>query len=236
MARALQLDRALKERGHESPKVHGRRVTDDTTLEEAIRTFRGSANLRLVSALVAHQVPALGLSGVDAGVLRVRRRPEVEIDGEAVDFGHVGDPVACAGDRIEAILDGGLVPVFSSLGVGEEGETLNVNADVMAAEVSVALKARKLVFVSSVAGILEDKDDPCSLFSLLDADEVAALIDRGVIVGGMRPKVDSGLGALRRGVGSVHIVGADDEESLLEETFTNQGSGSMLVLTREESA
>jgi len=229
-----QLDEALRAIGHEPRKINGRRVTDEMTMELAKREFRGAANLALVTALAQNGLPAVGLSGVDGGMLMLRRRPPVEMEGEGtVDFGLVGDPVGVKPEILLALVEKRFVPVVCSLGADGFGEILNVNADTVAAELAVALGASKLIFVTDRPGILHDANDDHSIYSVLDRDDAERLTREGVIKGGMQPKVAAALSALGRGVKQVHILGMAEPNALLEETFTNQGCGTMMVLKRE---
>jgi len=227
-----QLDAALKEAGHEPRKVAGRRVTDEQTLELAKRTFRGSANLDLTVALTRAGIPAVGLSGADAGMLALKRRAPVQIDGEMVDFGFVGDPVNVNPALLRTLIDARFVPVICSLGADDKGQVLNVNADTVACELAAGLQAEKLMFVTDKPGVLHDVNDPASIYSVLDIADVDRLANEGVIQGGMMPKLTAGVSALKRGVRRVHIVGIGEANALLEETFTNQGCGTMLVQDR----
>jgi acetylglutamate kinase len=232
-----QLDEALRAVGHEPRKVAGRRVTDEMTMELAKREFRGAANLALVSVLATEGLPAVGLSGVDGSLLSLRRRPPVEVEGEGtVDFGLVGDPVGVKPDVLLALVEKRFVPVVCSLGADADGTILNVNADTVAAELAVALGASKLIYVTDRPGILHDPKDDASIYSVLDKDDAERLVREGVIQGGMQPKVSAALSALGRGVRQVHIVGMHEPNALLEETFTNQGCGTMILLKREQGA
>ncbi len=225
-----QLDDALKTLGHQPRKVAGRRVTDEMTMDLAKREFRGAANLGLVAALIQSGIPAVGLSGVDGGTLLLRRRPPVDVDGETVDFGFVGDPIGVKPELLKALVASRFVPVVCSLGIDGAGQVLNVNADTVASEIAVACKASKLIFVTDRPGVLHDQKDDTSVYSVLTAADAERLTREGVIGGGMLPKITAGLAALKRGVPQVHVVGAREQNALLEETFTNQGCGTMLVL------
>ena len=231
-----QLDRALKEVDHASTKIDGRRVTDAVTLEHAKRTFRGTANLNLVTALRGQGLPAVGVSGADAGLLLLQKRPPVEIGGNMVDFGYVGDPVKVAPDLLRTLINDRFVPVVCSLGVDATLQILNVNADTMACELAVATNAQKLMFVTNRNGILHDPEDPSSIYGVLDLDQLDGLIQDGTVVGGMIPKANAAASALKRGVQRVHIIGADEPNALLEEVFTNQGCGTMIVTQREKTS
>ena len=181
-------------------------------------------------------MPAVGLSGADAGILLVRRRPPVEVEGQAVDYGMVGDPVSTRVDVLRALLEKDYVPVVCPLGIDSEGRILNVNADTVAMELAVGLSAAKLFFVTDKPGILHDPNDPASVYSTLSIADIRRLIGDKVISGGMLPKANAGVAALQRGVQRVHIVGASEPDALLDETFTNQGCGTMLVSEHERAA
>ncbi|NUQ34290.1 MAG: acetylglutamate kinase [Planctomycetaceae bacterium] len=208
-------------------------MTDENVLRLAVQTFRGTANLALVSALVKQRVPAVGLSGIDGSTLTLRKRPPVDVGGKMVDFGFVGDAVNVNADLILSLIEADYVPALCSLGADMDGQVLNINADTMACELAVGLNAEKLIFITDKPGILHDQKDESSIYSVLDAKDIERLKSEGVISGGMLPKVTAALGALKRGVSRVHILGADEDDALLEETFTNQGCGTMITLSRE---
>jgi acetylglutamate kinase len=222
-----ELARAL---GAEPRFVAGRRVTDELALEVATQVLNGSVNTRLVAACRAVGLPAVGLSGVDAGLIQARRRPPVEVPGSGrVDYGHVGDVVGVAPGVIEALLAAGLVPIVSPLSADERGALLNVNADTVAAALAVALAAEKLIYLTGAPGILERPGDPASLVSLTDLAGLARLRDRGALGGGMLPKAGSIETALGGGVRRVHLIGTETADSLLAEVFTNEGVGTLVV-------
>jgi acetylglutamate kinase len=224
------MSRAL---GMEPTFVDGRRVTDEKTLDVAVMTLAGSANMAVLAACRAAGVPAIGLSGVDAAVVRAVRRPprDVERDGRkvTVDFGRVGDVVSVDPGPLQLLLDAGIVPVVCPLAADDSGQVLNVNADTVASAVARALAAEKLVFLTDTAGLLEDPADGSSLVSYVDVAGVERLRAKGAIDGGMGPKVAAAIEALRGGVGRVHMVGWRSRSSLLVEVFTNEGSGTLLV-------
>jgi acetylglutamate kinase len=220
--------------------VAGRRITDARTQELARMVFRGQLNTDLVSALAAQGVRAVGLSGGDGATILAHRRPPRTVRDpstnteQLVDFGFVGDI-----DEVDAklplmLLDAGMVPVFCSLAAMPDGTLLNVNADTIAARVAMALKAEKLVVCSSVPGLLEDRDDPRRLVSYGDLGTVEELVRQGAVSGGMLPKLAAITEALRGGVPRVHIIDGTRPHSLLQEIFTNEGCGTMLVLRRDD--
>ncbi len=220
--------------GLETRFVEGRRVTDEATLEVATMTLNGSVNTQIVAVCRQLGVPALGISGVDAGLVHAGRRPPVEIEGEGVvDFGYVGDVVSVEAGVLRRILDDRFVPVVSPLSADEDGEVLNVNADVVAARLAMEMKAEKLVLLTGAPGILEDPDDVSTLVSYTDVRGLDALHRAGALEGGMLPKVQSIKDALAGGVARVHVISHKVRDSLLLEVFTNEGSGTLVVMDTE---
>lgn len=216
----------------------GRRVTDQATLDVAVMTLNGSVNTALLAACRAAGVRAAGLSGIDAGLVRARRRPpRSKGDGAArvvIDFGLVGDVVAVDGSILRTLLAAGVTPVVSPLSADDAGQVLNLNADVVAAEIARELAAEKLVFLTDAPGLLEDKNDPASLVSYTDVRGLNALLERGVVDAGMLPKLNAVKEALYGGVKRVHLVGGRSPDSLLAEIFTNEGSGTLIVADMKE--
>ncbi len=219
--------------------VAGRRVTDARTQEAARMVFMGLLNTELVGALSAQGIKAVGMNGGDgAAVTGVKRPARVVRDpstGEEtkVDFGFVGDIQSVDRTLLDAVMEKGMVPVMAPLVGGPGGVLLNVNADTVAARVAMALNAEKLVLCTSVAGLLEDPTDPRRLVSYGDLDTLEELIGRGVVSGGMLPKLAAIGEALRGGVQRVHIIDGTRPHSLLMEIFTNEGVGTMLVRKRD---
>ena len=214
--------------------VAGRRVTDGPTREVVTMTLNGSVNTSIVASCRQLGVPALGISGVDAGLVMARRRPPVAIEGEGeVDFGYVGDVVSVEVGVLERILEDRYVPVVCPLSADEEGEVLNVNADVIAARLAMELQAEKLILLTATPGILEDPAEPTSLVSYTDVKGLDALHRAGVLEGGMLPKVASIKDALAGGVARVHVISHKVHDSLLLEVFTNEGSGTLVVMDTE---
>ncbi|HET8649020.1 MAG TPA: acetylglutamate kinase, partial [Gemmatimonadales bacterium] len=207
-SQASALSRRL---GVEPRMIAGRRITDDAALEIVKMTLAGQLNVELLAALREHRVPAVGLSGVDADFITARRRPLVTVtddDGVAsqVDFGHVGDITAVDTRVITTLLDGRFVPLVASLAGDDAGNVYNVNADTVAEAIAVALKAEKLIFLTSVAGVLRDRTDPSTLVTFADPDDLAELMANGALAGGMRPKVEACIRAATNGVERTHIV------------------------------
>ncbi|MBX3299188.1 MAG: acetylglutamate kinase [Acidobacteria bacterium] len=215
--------------------VAGRRVTDDETLELAKMVFRGKINTEILSQFRRRGIHAVGLSGIDGGVVKaVRRQPKDHYnqktgETETIDFGNVGDVVEIDATLIETILDSGYLPVISSLGADDDGRIFNINADTIAAEMAVALVAEKLVLITDVNGIYLDAKDPETKLSRLTADEAIDLINSGRASDGMVPKLENLADIVRRGVGSAHVIGCSVRNSILAEVFTDEGTGTMVV-------
>ncbi len=228
-----------KKLGLEPKLVQGRRVTDEDTLAIAKMVFAGQINVDILSALRRHGARAVGLSGVDGDILHAKRRPPTEMKDDAtgetsvVDFGHVGDVTAVDTDLLALLVDGGYVPVISSLAGDDEGNILNVNADTVASVLARGMEASKLISLTSVSGLLRDASDGTSLISRLTVTEAERLIDEGVVAGGMVPKITTLIEALKGGVDAAVILSGVEESALLLELFTVQGVGTLIE--REES-
>jgi len=202
---------AMADRLDHSPRrVQGRRVTTDLDLEIAQWTMSGALNTQLVAQATAHDLTAVGLSGADARQVQVTKRPPWTIDGERVDFGWVGDIEAIDPSLVEQLLATGALPIVAPLGIDEDGQLYNVNADTVACALASALGAQELLFVTGTGGVRRDADDPASHLSTCDAETFAAGVEAGWIQGGMRVKIKTALDALRDGVGRAFICAPDD--------------------------
>lgn len=226
--------------GREPVMVAGRRVTDDAALEVAKLVYAGLLSTDLVSALRRHQVQAVGLSGVDADLLTAHRRPPVEVqtdEGERrlVDFGHVGDIDRVDPRVLTTLVEHRFVPVVASLAGDGEGGVFNVNADTVAESLAIALRAQKLLFLTGAPGVLRDRNDPSSLVTFADPDDLAGLLAGGGIAGGMRPKVEACIRAATGGVERTHIIDGRAHDSILMEVFTGAGAGTMIVGRKEKA-
>lgn len=196
--------------GHEPQIVAGRRVTSDLDLDVALWTLRGELNARLVAAAPAAGVRAVGVSGVDGGLVRVARRPPRRVDGAVVDFGHVGDVEAVDPTLALVLGAAGFVPVVASVCADAAGALYNVNADTVAAELAAALGAARLDLVTEAGGVRRDPADAATRVRQLAAAEAEAGVAEGWISGGMRPKLETALDALRRGVPAVRVCAPAD--------------------------
>jgi acetylglutamate kinase len=224
---STELSNAL---GHDSTFVDGRRVTDGDSLDVAMMVLNGQINTRVLASCRDLGVPAVGISGIDAGLIRAHRRPPVaNSDGDDVDYGHVGDIDSVDADILRTQLDNGLMPVVSPLSCDSSGNILNINADTVAAAIAAELDAEKLILVTSAAGILEDINDPQSLISYIDRAELKRLGASGHLADGMLPKAAAIEQALANGVNRVHVISHKAPDSLLLEVFTNEGTGTLVV-------
>ncbi len=235
-----QASALMRRLGQEPVMVGGRRVTDDAALEVVKMVYAGLLNTDLVSALRGHRVQPVGLSGVDADLLTAHRRPPVDVvDDEGrsrlVDFGHVGDL-----DRVDVrvlvtLMDARFVPVVASLAGDDDGNVFNVNADTVAEALATALRAQKLIFLTGVPGVLRDRNDPSTLVTFADPDDLIGLMQSGALAGGMRPKVEACIRAATGGVERTHIVDGRQPDALLTEVFTGAGCGTMIVGRKEKA-
>src|SRR5437660_6679823 len=197
--------------------------------------FAGKINTDILAALRHRGVHAVGLSGVDGNIVHAERRPPKEIvnretgESEHIDFGNVGDILEINTRLLTVLLDQGYLPVISSLGADAEGTVFNINADTIASEIAIQLKAEKLVLLSDVDGIYLRAGEPQTKLSQLTADEAAGLIEKGSTSGGMIPKLQSIVELLRRGVQSAHIITGNSSNAPLAEVLTNKGTGTMIV-------
>ena len=220
--------------------VEGRRVTDGDSLNVAMMVLNGQINTRILATCRDLQIPAVGISGVDAGLIRAHKRPPVHREGETpLDYGFVGDIDAVDADILRKQLDNGLMPVISPLSCDESGTLLNINADTVAAAIAAELKAEKLILATGAPGILEEADDPSSLISYIDRAALRKLKDKGKLADGMLPKAAAIEAAIANGVQRVHVISYKLPDSILLEVFTNEGTGTLVVddiaaLTPEE--
>lgn len=227
--------------GIETRMVEGRRVTDERTLGVATMVLNGQINTQIVAACRQLDLPAIGVSGVDAGLIRARKRPPARVAGQSapVDYGFVGDIEGVDPTVLRTQLENGLLPVVSPLSADADGTLLNINADTVAAALASSLGAAKLVLATGAPGILEDRSNPSSLVSYLDLAGLERLEKAGSLADGMLPKARAIAAAIRGGVSRVHVISYKVPDSLLLEVFTNEGTGTLVVenintLSKEE--
>lgn len=220
--------------GFKPQLVEGRRVTDAQALEVAKMVFAGKINTELLSGIARHGGRGVGVSGIDATIIRARRRPVTTVSGaegpRQVDFGFVGDVEAVDPSLLAHLLERGYLPVMASLAADEQGTILNINADTIATDIAISLKAEKLISLTSARGVCRNFGTPEEeLISVLNAADARRLIAEGVAGKGMRPKLENLARAVENGVREAHIINGLAEHSLLLEIFTDKGIGTMLV-------
>ena len=215
-----QISELMARLGKETSFVNGLRVTDAETVDIARMVLQGQVNPQLVAAINVHGRYAVGISGVDAGLIRaVARDPEL---------GFVGDVTEINPEVILGLIDDEFIPVIATIGSDIAGQAYNINADTVAGAIAEALGAEKLVYLTDIEGLRRDVGDPTSLIRQTTADELDALIADGTIAGGMIPKVTSCTRAVRNGVRRAHILDGRIEHVLLLEVFTDAGIGTMV--------
>jgi acetylglutamate kinase len=220
------ITRALAEAKVETRFEHGLRVTDQASIKIVEQTLNKVVNLDICEILQAKNARPLGIHG---NSILVCDKKTVEVDGASVDVGFVGETHTVKTKIIKKALNDGYIPIISPVAMDEEGQVYNTNADAAAARVAAALRARRLVYLCDVPGLMRDINDPESLISTLKIDEVAELVRNGTISKGMIPKTDSAVDALRNGVHRVHFIDGEQPHSLLLEIFTDKGVGTEIV-------
>lgn len=230
-----QLTELAQKLGVVQTVVEGRRVTDDDTLDLAKMVFRGKINTEILSQFRRRGIEAVGLSGIDGGVVKAVKRPPKDIvnratgETESIDFGHVGDVVSVNASLINTLLDSGYLPIISSLGADDDGRVFNINADTIAVEIAADLGAEKLILLSDINGIYLDEGNEDTKLSRLTTADAQHMIDTGRATGGMIPKLENLISLLARGVSSAHIVSGIKRNAILAEVFTDEGTGTMVV-------
>ena len=222
----------LKKVGKESTFVSGLRVTDEETVEIAEMVLDGKLNSEIVGLLNLRGVRAVGLSGKDAGLIKAKKKLATVYENDMeheVDIGYVGAVTEIDTALITDLLNQGYVPVIAPIGMGEHGESYNINADYVAAEIAGAMRAEKMLLLTDVEGVYQDFTDKGSLISQLRMDEAKEYIRSGVIDGGMIPKVEACLRALEAGAHKAHIIDGRLAHSIILEIFTSRGIGTMVL-------
>ncbi len=225
-----EIDTMLRRLGKDWKFVRGQRVTDKETMSVVEMVLAGKVNKEIVALINKLGGKGVGISGKDTNLIEAGKKTLPAAPGEEpVDLGYVGEIIRVNPEIIETLKNEGYIPVIAPVGVGKDGESYNINADYVAGEVAAALGANKLVLLTDVEGILADRNDPSSLLSVVKVSEVPELIRKGIIAGGMIPKIECCVQALRKGVGRVHIIDGRILHSILLEVFTDEGVGTMVV-------
>ncbi|URA10948.1 acetylglutamate kinase [Thermospira aquatica] len=208
--------------GKEPKFVDGYRYTDEETMEITEMVLSGLINKELVAAVNAHGIKAVGLSGKDNRLILAKKKGPKDI-------GMVGEIISIQPEVVQTLIASDYVPVISPVGVGEDGKTYNINADIAAGEIAIALKAYKLIYMTDIRGIYEDINDENSFLSTVNETAINRLKKEKKISEGMIPKIDSALKAVKQGVEKVHIIDGRIEHSLLLELLTDAGIGTEIA-------
>lgn len=220
-----EINAMLERVGKESKFINGLRYTDAETMEIVQMVLTGKLNKDIVGILLQEGGKAVGLSGVDSGLLRAKK---IEKDG--ADLGYVGEVTEVNPEIVQSLLDQGFIPVISTVALGEQGDEsrYNINADTAAAKIAIALKAEKFVQLTNVPGVLRNVEDPSSLIKRIDKVAIPSMMATGIISSGMIPKIECCLAALNGGVPRTHIIDGRVPHSLLIEMFSDRGIGTMI--------
>lgn len=220
-----EINAMLERVGKESKFINGLRYTDAETMEIVQMVLTGKLNKDIVGILLQEGGKAVGLSGVDSGLLRAKK-----IDKDGADLGFVGEVTEVNPEIVQSLLDQGFIPVISTVALGEQGDEsrYNINADTAAAKIAVALKAEKFVQLTNVPGVLRKVEDPSSLIKRIDRVAIPSMMATGIISSGMIPKIECCLAALNGGVPRTHIIDGRVPHSLLIEMFSDRGIGTMI--------
>lgn len=216
-----EINKMLAKIGKEPKFIGGLRYTDEETMDVVQSILAGKVNKDLVALLKTKNGKAMGLCGMDDGMLQCKK---IE---SGVDLGFVGEITHVDTTLIETALDGGYIPVIATVGVDKNGQAYNVNADTAASFIAIALNAAKLVSMTDVAGLLRDKNDEETLIAEVQVDAVHGLVEAGIIEGGMIPKIQSCVNAIKGGVHEAVIIDGRISHSILLETFSDRGSGTL---------
>jgi acetylglutamate kinase len=222
----------MRKLGKEPKFIHGLRVTDEETMEILHEQLAGKINKQIVLGIAKHGGRAVGISGMDGNFIRAKKmvykhttRTGREVE---VDLGLVGEVEMINPSIIEYLVNSNYVPVIAPVGVDAKGRSLNLNADIVAAELAVAMHANKLILLTDVAGVLKDPKDEKTLIPRLTVDEAEKLIQNGTIKKGMIPKIEACIKAIRMGVERAHIINGNVKHAILLELLTESGIGTMI--------
>ena len=232
-----QIGSLLKKLNIHTEFVDGMRVTDAETMDVVEMVLGGSVNKEIVASINRNGGRAIGVTGKDGNLIRAkklqvtRHGPELEVP-EIIDIGHVGEVEQIDTAVIKVIIDSDFIPVIAPIGVGEDGSTYNINADLVAGKLAQVMQAEKLMLLTNVAGLLDKEGD---ILTGLTTSQVDGLIADGTISGGMLPKIDCALDAVKSGVASAHIIDGRMPHAVLLETFTDEGMGTLISNKRIQS-
>lgn len=216
-----EINELMAKLGKKAEFVNGLRVTDKETVDIVQMVLAGKVNKTLVNLLETKGGKAMGISGMDGRL--------IEADFKDEKLGYVGDIVKINKEPVVDLLEKGYIPVISTVGCDKKGNSFNINGDTAAAHIAGALGAERLIMMTDIAGILKDKDDPSTLITKITVSEAKKLYEEGVISGGMIPKVDCCIEAIKEGVRKVIIMDGRIPHSILMELLTNEGAGTMVL-------
>ncbi len=225
-----QIGELLDRIGKETIFVEGMRVTDSETMDVVEMVLGGLVNKEIVNLINRHGGLAVGLSGKDGDLIRAKKlvftkgKPELEVP-EIVDIGHVGEVASIDTAVVDMLIHGNFIPVIAPIGVGEDGQSYNINSDLVAGKLAQVLAAEKLIMLTNTSGVLDANGN---ILTGLSSVEVSRLIDDGVIQGGMLPKINAALDAVNSGVVAAHIIDGRTQHAVLLEIFTDKGIGTLI--------
>ena len=228
-----EITRSMKKLGKEPKFIKGLRVTDEETMSIVKMVLVGNINTDIVSQICLHDGKGAGLSGKDNKLIQTckkihRIKDEETGEIEEIDLGLVGEIKKINPEILEMYTENDFIPVISPIGIADDGTTLNLNADTVAGAIAGEMNAEKLIILTDVPGVLRDPNDPSTLIQRIHIDEIPALIEEGIISGGMIPKIETCVEALNNGVKSAHILDGRIKHTLLLEIFTKEGIGTMI--------
>ena len=225
-----QIGQLLEKIGKESRFIEGMRVTDSETMDVVEMVLGGLVNKDIVNLIARHGGRAVGLTGKDGNLIHARkmtisrRVPELEVP-EIIDIGHVGEVASIDASVVDMLVQGDFIPVIAPIGVGDDGRSYNINADLVAGRIAEVLQAEKLMLLTNTQGLLDKQGQ---LLTGLSAEQVDVLIEDGTIHGGMLPKIGCALSAVQSGVKAAHIIDGRVEHAVLVELFTDEGVGTLI--------
>jgi len=225
-----QIGKLLQRLGKQSEFIHGMRVTDRETMDVVEMVLGGLVNKEIVNLINRHGGSAVGLTGKDGDLIHARRMVVTRLDPgidvpEIIDMGHVGEVESIDTSVVDTLVSGSFIPVIAPIGVGKDGHSYNINADLVAGKVAEVLQAEKLILLTNIRGLLDKEGD---LLTGLNSGRVDELITDGTIHGGMLPKIACALDAVKAGVASAHIIDGRVEHAVLLELFTDEGVGTLI--------
>ena len=224
----VEISQIMEKMGKEPKFVAGLRITDEETLEIARMVLLGNINQKLVSMIGKHGAKGLGLSGGDVRLVIAKKKDPILVKKKEVDLGWVGEIEKINPEILMIASEKGFIPIVAPIAVDDAGHSFNVNADEVAGSIAMAVKAKKLIMLTDVQGLLKNPSDPSSLVPRLSYAEAKELIDKGIIKGGMIPKISGCMKAIDGGVESAHIINGMHPHSILLELFTKLGIGTMI--------